>query len=88
LGKRINTRVKQPKREIVSLNRIKPIPQPFHIRGIYWTCLITRLVIEQVSQKTRIFWQNPRFLLFLSGSCSETEVSEQLYYKKCGRVWA
>jgi hypothetical protein len=38
------------------------------------------LVIEQVSQKTRIFWQNPRFLLFFSGSCSETEVSEQLYF--------
>jgi hypothetical protein len=33
----------------------------------------------QVSQKTRGFWQNPRFLLFLGGCCSETSVSEQLY---------
>jgi hypothetical protein len=28
---------------------------------IYWTCSITRLVIEQVSQKTRISLKNSRF---------------------------
>ncbi|MDR2370822.1 MAG: hypothetical protein LBD71_05025, partial [Treponema sp.] len=33
------------------------------------TCSITRLVIEQVFQKTRISGRNPRFLPFFSGSC-------------------
>ncbi|MDR2019673.1 MAG: hypothetical protein LBQ14_02795 [Treponema sp.] len=45
----------------------------------HWTCSITRLVISQVSPKTWISLRNQRFLLFLSGCCSKTEVSEQLY---------
>jgi dipeptidase len=48
--------------------------------GIYWTCSITRLVIEQVLRKTWISRGNPRFPSSLNGCCSETEVSEQLYY--------
>jgi hypothetical protein len=44
-------------------------PQP---NRVYWTCSITRLVIEQVLAKCSAF-------CFFSGCCSETEVSEQLY---------
>jgi hypothetical protein len=44
----------------------------------------------QVSQKNTDFGQNPCFLLFLSGGCSETEVSEQLYsmFRKQARTTA
>ncbi|MDR0399383.1 MAG: hypothetical protein LBH51_00390, partial [Treponema sp.] len=45
----------------------------------YWTCSITRLVIEQVLRKTWVSRGNPRFSSSLNGCCSETEVSEQLY---------
>jgi hypothetical protein len=38
----------------------------------YWTCSTTLLVVEQVLQ-------NALHFAFLSGCCSETEVSEQLY---------
>jgi predicted amidophosphoribosyltransferase len=38
----------------------------------HWTCSTTRLVAEQVLQ-------NAQHFAVLSGSCSETEVSEQLY---------
>jgi len=40
--------------------------------GVYWTCSTTPLVAEQVLQNTLYF-------AIFSGSCSETEVSEQLY---------
>jgi hypothetical protein len=40
------------------------------------TCSITRLVIEQV---LRFFGLKPCKTAFLSGCCSETEVSEQLF---------
>jgi hypothetical protein len=40
------------------------------------------LVIEQVLRKTRVSRRNPRFSPFLSGCCSETSVSEQLYFMK------
>jgi hypothetical protein len=43
-----------------------------------WTCLITRLVIKQVSQFLRFFVKIVKICLFLSGSCSITEVIEQL----------
>jgi hypothetical protein len=45
----------------------------------HWTCETTRLVVSQVSQIWRIFCRNPPNLLFFSGSCSITEVIEQLY---------
>jgi hypothetical protein len=38
------------------------------------------LVLPQVFQKTRIFNKIRVFWCFLSGCCSETEVSEQLLY--------
>jgi hypothetical protein len=37
------------------------------------------LVSSQVLQILQISFRNPQNLPFLSGSCSETEVSEQLY---------
>jgi hypothetical protein len=39
------------------------------------------LVVSQVSQIWGISYRNPPKLLFFSGSCSITEVIEQLYYK-------
>jgi ParB family chromosome partitioning protein len=43
-----------------------------------WTCSLIRLVIEQVLQNAGISSRNPHILPFFSGSCSKTEVSEQL----------
>jgi hypothetical protein len=48
----------------------------------HWTCSRTRLVLEQVSKKRGFLNKIHVFYRFLSGSCLETEVSEQLYYEK------
>jgi hypothetical protein len=45
------------------------------------------LVIEQVLRKRWVSRGNPPFSSSLSGCCSETEVSEQLYYNT-GRIFA
>jgi hypothetical protein len=60
-------------RNIVSRNYSKYIkkqikkPKEWSVIGDYWTCSTTRLVVSQVCP-------------FSSGSCSITEVIEQLYY--------
>jgi len=48
----------------------------FHLYGGHWTCSETPLVPEQV---LHFFGLKPCKNAFLKGSCSETEVSEQLY---------
>jgi hypothetical protein len=42
--------------------------------------------VRQVSQIWRISCRNPPYLLFFSGSCSITEVIEQLYYGNKGKA--
>jgi hypothetical protein len=48
---------------------------------VHWTCSRTRLVLEQVSKKRGFLNKIHVFYRFLSGGCSETEVSEQLYFE-------
>jgi hypothetical protein len=58
----------------------KKFPERQRRRDYYWTCSTTRLVVSQVSQIWQISARNPPNLLFFSGSCSITEVIEQLYF--------